>query len=179
MAFAEQVYGSLVSNLLAGGTTTAVYFATVHQEASRCLARHCLEHGQRAFVGKVVMDDPEQCPDYYRDASARDGLDGTVSLIEYVRALDGNGSGLVKPIVTPRFIPSCTDAALEGLGAIARDHNCHIQPHCSESDWEHGFVYDSSLKSHFAPYRITLDDGSPGPVEVPEQPTLDDVLLDS
>lgn len=39
---------------------------------------------------------------------------------------------------------------------------------------DRGFTYDSSLKSHFAPYRIVLDDGSRGPVEIPEQPTLDD-----
>jgi peptidoglycan/xylan/chitin deacetylase (PgdA/CDA1 family) len=37
-----------------------------------------------------------------------------------------------------------------------------------------GFLYDSSLKDHFAPYRIVLDDGRLGPVEIPEQPTLDD-----
>ncbi len=39
---------------------------------------------------------------------------------------------------------------------------------------ERGFLYDSSLKDHYAPYRIVLEDGSPGPVEIPEQPTLDD-----
>jgi peptidoglycan/xylan/chitin deacetylase (PgdA/CDA1 family) len=37
-----------------------------------------------------------------------------------------------------------------------------------------GFLYDSSLRDHFAPYRITLEDGTAGPVEIPEQPTLDD-----
>ena len=39
---------------------------------------------------------------------------------------------------------------------------------------DRGFVYDSSLKDHFAPYRIVLDDGGRGPIEIPEQPTLDD-----
>lgn len=146
-AFADRVYGSLVDNLLASGTTTAVYFATVHLEATQILARHCLNKGQRGFVGKVVMDDPDQCPDDYRDASAAEGLDQTIAFIEFVRALDGNKSGLVKPVVTPRFIPSCTDAALQGLGAIAHDHNCHIQTHCSESDWEHGFVLERHGKT--------------------------------
>lgn len=44
------------------------------------------------------------------------------------------------PVVTPRFIPSCTDATLEGLGAIAKECGCHVQTHCSESDWAHGYV---------------------------------------
>lgn len=39
---------------------------------------------------------------------------------------------------------------------------------------DRGFLYDSSLRDHFAPYRIVLEDGLPGPVEIPEQPTLDD-----
>ncbi|MDN6731875.1 MAG: amidohydrolase family protein, partial [Atopostipes suicloacalis] len=43
----------------------------------------------------------------------------------------------VSPVVTPRFIPSCTDEALEGLGKLAEDYDVHIQTHCSESDWEH------------------------------------------
>ena len=144
LAFADRVYGSLVPSLLANGTTTAVYFATAHLPATEHLARHCLEHGQRALVGKVVMDDPAECPDYYRDASAEQALHDTVHLIDFVRGLPGNERDLVRPVVTPRFIPSCTDAALEGLGAIVRDHNCHVQTHCSESDWEHEFV----LKRH-------------------------------
>jgi peptidoglycan/xylan/chitin deacetylase (PgdA/CDA1 family) len=39
---------------------------------------------------------------------------------------------------------------------------------------DRGFLYDSSLRDYFAPYRIVLEDGTAGPVEVPEQPTLDD-----
>lgn len=34
---------------------------------------------------------------------------------------------LVKPVVTPRFAPSCTEALLGQLGAIAKNNNLHIQ----------------------------------------------------
>ena len=70
----ERVYENLVHTLVANGTTTAMYYATIHLEASKRLAEICLEKGQRALVGKVAMDNPEQCPDYYRDASAGQGL---------------------------------------------------------------------------------------------------------
>jgi guanine deaminase len=140
LAFARRAYGLLVEDLLANGTTTALYFATVHQDATRLLADICLEKGQRALIGKVVMDDAESCPDDYRDISTEAALSGTVDFIDYVGAHPDNGEHQVLPVVTPRFIPSCTDAALEGLGQIARDCGCHIQTHCSESDWEHGFV---------------------------------------
>ncbi|HEX8049445.1 guanine deaminase [Rhizobium sp.] len=139
-AFARRVYGLLVEDLLANGTTTALYFATIHQEATRVLVDTCLEKGQRALIGKVAMDNAEECPDYYRDLSPEEALDGTRALIDYVRGHPDNGEGRVLPVVTPRFIPSCTDATLEGLGAIARECGCHVQTHCSESDWAHGYV---------------------------------------
>ncbi|MEF0941159.1 guanine deaminase [Rhizobium sp. BR 362] len=139
-AFARRLYGLLVDDLLTNGTTTAVYFATIHQEATRALVDICLEKGQRALIGKVVMDNADECPDYYRDPSGQEALDGTRALIDYVRGHPDNQEGRVLPVATPRFIPSCTDATLEGLGAIARECGCHVQTHCSESDWEHGYV---------------------------------------
>ncbi|MBB2971494.1 guanine deaminase [Mesorhizobium sp. RMAD-H1] len=138
--FAREVYGELVDGLLANGTTTALYFATVHGPATLALAEICREKGQRALVGKVVMDDPEQCPDYYRDPDAESAVQETRLFIEAVRAMDGGERPLVMPVITPRFIPSCTDAALEGLGALAREYGCHVQTHCSESDWEKDYV---------------------------------------
>ncbi len=142
VAFAERVYTSLVETLLANGTTTAVYHATVHLESTMRLADICLAKGQRAFVGKVAMDDTGQCPDYYRDESAATAISQTRDLIGYVRALPHNESALVRPIITPRFIPSCTDPLLEGLGILAGESACPVQTHCSESDWQHGFVLE-------------------------------------
>jgi guanine deaminase len=138
--FAVRVYDQLVSDLLAGGTTTAVYFATLHQAATRRLVDVCLDRRQRALVGKVAMDNPAECPDYYRDASAAEALAGTRALIDYIGSHPGNAEMLVLPVVTPRFIPACTDELLEGLGRIARECGCHVQTHCSESDWQHGYV---------------------------------------
>jgi guanine deaminase len=57
-----------------------------------------------------------------------------------VRTLGGNDDGLILPVITPRFIPSCTDDLLSRLGALVRDTGCHVQTHCSESDWAHAFV---------------------------------------
>ncbi|WP_346897595.1 guanine deaminase [uncultured Roseibium sp.] len=139
-AFARHAYSLLVGDLVACGTTTAVYYGTIHDEANRQLADICIEAGQRALIGKVAMDDPESCPDYYRDESVEAAVAGTACLIEHIRSHPDNGENRVLPVVTPRFIPSCTDDLLTELGALAQAHDCHVQTHCSESDWEHGYV---------------------------------------
>jgi guanine deaminase len=145
--FARTVYGALVDGLLANGTTTAVYFGTLHLPATRVLAETCLQRYQRALVGRVAMDDVQQCPAYYRDVSAEGAEADTRELIEYVRAMPGNESSLVRPVITPRFIPSCSDELLARLGALARETGCYVQTHCSESDWEHRYVLERCGRS--------------------------------
>ncbi len=140
VAYAQSIYEPLVDGLLANGTTTALYFGTIHLPATQRLADICLRRGQRALIGRVAMDDIDQCPSYYRDPSAAHAEAQTRAFIEYVRSLSGNGAGLVLPVVTPRFIPSCSDELLRRLGALAAEADCHVQTHCSESDWEHGYV---------------------------------------
>jgi guanine deaminase len=150
VTFARSVYESLVEGLLANGTTTAVYFGTLHLPATRILAEVCLQRSQRALIGRVAMDDIQQCPPYYRDASAEGAAADTRAFIEYVRSMPGNGGALVKPVITPRFIPSCSDELLGRLGALARETGCHVQTHCSESDWQHRYVLQRCGKSDTA-----------------------------
>lgn len=148
--FARERYSVLVDDLLATGTTTALYFATQHEAATKLLADICIEKGQRALVGKVVMDDPAACPDYYRDENATAAVAETRAVIDHIRTHPENGAGRVLPVITPRFIPSCTDEALQGLGALARECDCHVQTHCSESDWAHGHVLERFGKTDAA-----------------------------
>lgn len=140
VAFAKTVYDDLVATLLANGTTTALYFATIHKEASYLLAKVCADKGQRGLVGKVVADDPDLNPNYYRDQDSKTALAETEDFILAVKELAQSTKQGVYPVVTPRFIPSCTDEALQGLGELAAKHDTHVQSHCSESDWEHGYV---------------------------------------
>lgn len=137
VAFAEEVWDHMVPTLLAHGTTTAVYFASVHEPATLRLAEVCAHHGQRAFVGRVAMDHPQGTPPWCRDASAAEGIAASKRSVAAIRAL---GDPRVQPIVTPRFVPACTDELLGGLARLAADEAVLVQTHCSESDWEHGDV---------------------------------------
>jgi guanine deaminase len=93
------------------------------------------------------MDDKEENPAYYRDESTEAALADTESFIQLVQELNKTTKQGVYPVVTPRFIPSCTDEALAGLGELAKKYDTHIQSHCSESDWEHNYVLERMQKS--------------------------------
>lgn len=153
--YAREVYTNLVKKLLANGTTSAMYFGTIHNESTLELAKICANLGQRGFVGKVVMDDETMNPDFYRDNSTKEAIENTERFINDVQKLSKNVPQGVYPVITPRFVPSCTDDALLELGKLAKKYNCYVQSHCSESDWEHNFVLerfgkrDSEVLNHF------------------------------
>lgn len=136
---ASIVWPEMVGTLLAHGTTTAVYYATISVETTTMLAASCVAAGQRALIGRVGMDHPDGTPTWYRDHSAVAGADASSASIDAIRGL---GSSRVVPIVTPRFAPACTDALLEGLGELASSTGVPTQTHCSESDWQHGHSFD-------------------------------------
>ncbi|XP_028397678.1 LOW QUALITY PROTEIN: guanine deaminase-like [Dendronephthya gigantea] len=126
--FARKVYESVVSSTLSHGTTTAVYFATIQEEASVILAETASRLGQRAFVGKVNMD--QNSPDYYREGT-REYIAATKSFVNRVFDFEMK-SDLVEPIITPRFAPTCTRVLLEELGTLAKEKGLRIQTHLSE-----------------------------------------------
>lgn len=140
VCFARSVYTDLVQHLLECGTTSTAYYATVHVPATKLLAEIALAAGQRALIGKVAMDHPDTCPEGYRDASFAEAVEGTRAVVDFIRSMPGNTQARVRPTVTPRFIPACTDECLQQLGELAREEGLQVQTHVSESDWEHAHV---------------------------------------
>jgi len=135
VALTEEVYSKVVERTLRNGTTTALYFGTIDVGATKQLADICAAKGQRAMIGKVAMD--RNAPDSYVETTA-EGLRGTRAFIEYVLGL---GLGLMlMPVVTPRFIPTCSPELLKGLGELAAEYDCFVQSHCSESVDEVAFT---------------------------------------
>lgn len=150
--FARKVYTDLVDQLTARGTTTVVYLGSAHLESSIALAEICEKAGQRALVGKTVMDDPEANPDYYRDASPAQAVADTATLIRELESIGRGSRQGIWPVVTPRFIPSCTDEVLKGLGDLAAEHDVYVQTHCNEGQWEHDVVLERFGKTD--PYAL-------------------------
>jgi guanine deaminase len=134
VAIAKRVYNNFVSRTLSHGTTTAAYFATIHVSATNALADICLKRGQRALVGRVCMNS-DMSPEYYRDKSTEFSYADSKASIDYIRSIDPAGE-IVKPIITPRFAPSCTPDCLSAMGKLAQETDAHIQTHISENKGE-------------------------------------------
>lgn len=153
--YAHLVYQDFVHELLSQGTTTALMFGTIHNEANLELARQSVTQGLRAFVGQVVMDNPEQTPEYYRNRSAANALQATEQFIQSIFELARQTTATVVPVITPRFVPSCSDEVLAGLGQLAEKYDLPIQSHLSESNWEHNYaierfgIHDTAVMDHF------------------------------
>ena len=126
--YAAKAYGALVSDLARGSTTRFSAFATVHRESSLLLMRMLEESGLSGYVGKVSMDrnSPEDLSEDTQEA-----------IEEEERFLDeASAFSRVHPIVTPRFIPSCSDELMEALGRIADERNLPMQSHLDENPSE-------------------------------------------
>lgn len=130
---ARERYLSVVTRTLRHGTTTAMYFASLHLEPTKILASIADTLGQRALVGKVCMD--RHCPPSYC-ASCDDNVKETEAFIKYVQA---HCSTRVSAVVTPRFVPTCSPGLLTCLGNLAKQYQCRIQTHVAESHDEVAF----------------------------------------
>ena len=126
--YAQSAYGMFASDLKKSATTRAVIFATRHSEATILLMDLMEKTGLVSYVGKVNMDRdaPQDLKEKDADSSAAD----TVRYIE--KAIERKYKNTY-PIITPRFIPSCTDSLLNKLSDIRRKYNLPVQSHLSEN----------------------------------------------
>ncbi|KAK0620029.1 hypothetical protein B0T14DRAFT_537630 [Immersiella caudata] len=137
-AKARKVYTRVIRKTLAHGTTCAAYYATVDVPSTNLLADLCLSAGQRALVGRVCMD--QLSPSYYRDESPEAALSATMESIKYIEGIDP-AFDIVRPVLTPRFAPSCSAPLLQGLGKLAAERpDLPIQTHISENKNEIALV---------------------------------------
>ncbi|EEY69083.1 guanine deaminase, putative [Phytophthora infestans T30-4] len=162
--YARAVYEKAVQRHLSSGTTTCSYFATVHLEACKVLADVLEQAGQRGYVGKVNMD---------RNGSSglqeetQTSIDDTREFVLYVQS---KRNELVTPVITPRFVPSCTSKLMKALAEISREHQpklpvqSHLGENRDEISWvkslhpesetytgvydDHGLLHDRSYMAH-------------------------------
>ena len=132
--YAAKAYTIFADDIKKSATTRASVFGTLHVEATELLMDLMEKTGLRTFIGKVNMD---------RNGSATlQEKSAVVSVRDTVRWLTDTAGKYenVKPILTPRFTPSCTDELMTGLAEIQRTYCLPVQSHLSENQSEIAWV---------------------------------------
>ena len=130
--YARKVYRRLAKELVENGTTRVAMFSSLHYKSTLILMDELEKAGITGYVGKVNMD-RNSVPNL--NEKTKDSIKNTRKWIEASSKFT-----FIKPIITPRFTPSCTDELMEELGKIAKEYNLPIQSHLSENLGEKAWV---------------------------------------
>lgn len=134
LEYADKAYSIFADDLRKSATTRASIFATLHVPATEHLMKFLNDTGIKALVGKVNMD--RNGAPSLQEESAKSSADATLKWIEETLSLYPN----IKPILTPRFTPSCSDDLMKELGEIQRRFHLPVQSHLSENLGEIAWV---------------------------------------
>ena len=133
LEYAEKVFTKVAELLLRFGTTRAVIFNTIHIESTDLLMSILDKFKLPSYVGKVNMD--RNSPDFLQEITEKSlqdtkkWIENTISKYNYV-----------KPIITPRFSPTCSKDLMNGLSEFAKIYKLPIQTHISENKEEVSLV---------------------------------------
>ena len=131
--YARDIYRRLAAELVKSGTTRVCMFSSLHREATLILMEELEKAGVTGYVGKVNMD-RNSAPGVLEETTGE-------SKRETLRWLDEcQDFSHVKPMLTPRFTPSCTDELMAFLGALAAERDLPVQSHLSENQAEMEWV---------------------------------------
>lgn len=134
--YALKAYEIFADTLRHSVTTRACIFATIHMDATKILMDLLEKTGLLTYVGKVNMD--RNSPNELCEESTEKSAEDTVRWINDTTDKFQNTC----PILTPRFIPSCTDELMIKLGEIQREYNLPVQSHLSENKDEIKWVQE-------------------------------------
>mgnify|MGYP000934546274 CR=1 FL=1 len=149
LEYSRKVFTRLINELWSLGTTRSVVFASVHKESTKLLLDLFLESGLGAYVGKVNMD--RNTKKELKEDTNKSILDTEEIIKEYK-----DKSNLVKPIITPRFVPTCSEGLLEALGNLALRYEVPVQSHLNENTSE--VVWVKELFPNSKNYASVYDD---------------------
>ena len=127
--YARTIYRQLAAELISGGTTRVCMFSSLHTDATLVLMEELEKAGVTGYVGKVNMD-RNAAPGVLEETTEE-------SKAETLRWLEACSQfKYIKPMLTPRFTPSCTDELMAFLGKLSEERKLPVQSHLSENDKE-------------------------------------------
>lgn len=135
LEYAKKAYRMFVEDLKRSFTTRACIFATLHKEATLELMDQLEESGLITCVGKVNMD--RNGGEGLCEEHAAASLEETK---EWLARVSEKNYRRTMAILTPRFIPCCSDELMRGLSGLQKKHGLKVQSHLSENPSEVAWV---------------------------------------
>ena len=127
--YADRAYRMFADAIRRSAATRAVIFGTIYRQSDELLCELMEATGIVSYVGKVNMD--RNAPDIITEKPER----SVASTERYINNTLGKYENTY-PIITPRFVPSCSDPVLEGVGKLAARYGVPVQSHLSENPGE-------------------------------------------
>lgn len=127
IGYAKEAYSAFAEAMKRSATTRACIYGTTHVPATELLMELMDNTGLKTFVGKLNMD--RNVPDYIVEKSAEASAAATREWLDSCIGRYAN----TKPILTPRFIPTCSDELLKELRDIQKEYKLPLQSHISEN----------------------------------------------
>lgn len=134
LEYARKAYQIFADNMRRSATTRACIFGTVHRPATLLLMDMMEKTGLDTMIGKVNMD--RNCPDYIIEETE----ESAGETLEWIRDVLHRKYKNTRPILTPRFTPSCTDELMEELKKLQMRYGLPLQSHLSENQGEIAWV---------------------------------------
>lgn len=134
LEYAKQAYQIFADNMRRSATTRACIFGTVHRPATLLLMDMMEKTGLDTMIGKVNMD--RNCPDYIIEETE----ESAGETLEWIKDVLHRKYQNTRPILTPRFTPSCTDELMEELKKLQMRYGLPLQSHLSENQGEIAWV---------------------------------------
>lgn len=141
--FAKEAYSIFADDMKKSPNTRACVFGTLHVPATELLMDLLDKTGVKTLVGKVNMD--RNGSELLQESSAQASAEATLSWIEETLNKFEN----TKPILTPRFTPSCSDELMQRLSEIQKKYHLPMQSHLSENFGEIAWVKELCPTTNF------------------------------
>ena len=123
--YARTLYRKLARDLVRNGTTRVCIFSSLHRPATLILMEELERAGIHGFAGKVNMD---RNGGRNLQETTEESMRETLRWLEECRDFRN-----IRPMLTPRFTPSCTDELMAFLGKLTRERGLPVQSHLSEN----------------------------------------------
>ncbi len=138
------------AQLLLNGITTALPVASLfYREWGEtraefdAAAQAAIDLGLRVYLGPayrsggMVCEGPGDLRPQFNETRGLEGLDVAV---DFIRAWDGAGNGLVRGLLAPDRVETCTETLLRRTMAVADDMDVRVRLHCAQGIMERDTV---------------------------------------